>query len=76
VVLASQIGSLGESSQSAWEFAQPPHAPDGVHTRSPGQLSGVVLHGSHLPALLQMGVSPLQPLLLAGLHSTQVPLRQ
>jgi hypothetical protein len=69
-----QIGAVGFV-QSAMSLAvHPPHAPLGVHTGLPGQLSGDDLHASQVKVVrLQIGVFPLQPLLSSGLQAAHVP---
>jgi hypothetical protein len=55
-------------------LAQPPHAPDGVQTRLPAQLSGEAEQRSQVRELaLQIGVVPPQPALSAGLQVAQLP---
>jgi hypothetical protein len=73
VVPVSQIGAVGVV-QSVSASAQPPHAPLPVHTRLPGQLSGLLEQPAQLRVLaLQIGELPLQPALVAGSQRTQLP---
>ncbi len=73
VLVASQIGVVRVSHPSWVSGSQPPHAPEGVQTRMPGQLSGSMVHASHSSLALQIGVSPEQPELSLRSHSTQRP---
>lgn len=73
VLSASQMGVVRVSHPSWVPGSQPPHAPEGVHTRMPGQLSGSMPHASHSSLALQIGVSPEQPELSLRSQSTQRP---
>lgn len=73
VLSPSQMGVVRVSQPSCVAGSQPPHAPEGVHTKMPGQLSGSIVHASHSSDALQMGVLPEQPELSVRSQSTHRP---
>jgi hypothetical protein len=75
VVAAAAVSQMGVVGVAQSLLAtQPPQAPLAMQTRAPSQLSGVMLHFTHVSELpSQIGVAPLQPELFVGLQAAQRP---